>query len=80
MITKNKILVYKKYDGDLDAWARIGTSEEKNIMSDDDWYLIDSLIQEIIISKFNLIQRLKVNTDSEDVRNEIIEIANKVPQ
>jgi len=51
MITKEKISIYKKYEGNPNAWARIGTSEEKELMSDDDWFLIDSLIQYYHFSK-----------------------------
>lgn len=75
MINKEKISVYKKYGGDPDAWARIATSQEKSVMSDDDWYLIDSLVQDVIISGNNLDKRLTDNTDSEEVRNEIRNIA-----
>ena len=75
MITKEKISIYKKFGGDSDAWARIGTPEEKKIMSDDDWYIIDSLIQDIIISKTNLIQKLKLKIGNDELINEIIHLA-----
>lgn len=29
MINEEKILIYKKYEGNLDIWARIATCEEK---------------------------------------------------
>lgn len=75
MISEEKILIYKKYEGDPDAWARIGTTAEKNMMSDEDWYLIDLLIQDIVISKGNLDRILDKNTENEKVKEEIINIA-----
>lgn len=72
MINKKKILIYRKYDGNLDAWARIATLDEKESMSDDDWYLIDELIQDIIISKSNIEEILKKNTEDKETINEIL--------
>lgn len=44
MINKKKIDIFNKYEGEIDAWVRFGTSEEKRIMSGDDWYQIFNLI------------------------------------
>ena len=51
MITLDKLKIYKRYDGDIDTWVRSGKPEEKNIMDTNDWYLIDSIIQDLIIEK-----------------------------
>lgn len=75
MINKKKILIYRKYDGNLDAWVRIATLDEKESMSDDDWYLIDELIQDIIISKSNIEEILKKNTEDKETINEILNVA-----
>ena len=75
MINKKKILIYRKYDGNLDAWARISTLDEKESMSDDDWYLIDELIQDIIISRPNIKEILKKNTEDKETMNEILNVA-----
>lgn len=75
MINKKKILIYRKYDGNLDAWARIATLDEKGSMSDDDWYLIDELIQDIIISRPNIEEILKKNTEDKETINEILNVA-----
>lgn len=80
MINNEKILIYKKYEGDLDAWARIATFEEKKAMSDDDWYLIDNLIQNVVVSRPNIIETLKRNVENEEVMNEILGIAMKLKQ
>ncbi len=47
MITKEKLDTYKRYDGDIDAWARKGSRKEHALMEDQDWYLIDGLIQDL---------------------------------
>lgn len=49
MITIDKINVYKRFNGDVDGWARIRTDKENSIMNDNDWFLIDSLIQDITL-------------------------------
>ena len=44
-------------------------------MSDDDWYLIDELIQDIIISRPNIEEILKKNTEDKETMNEILNVA-----
>lgn len=78
MITERKILIYKKYKGDVDLWARIGTEQEKLDISDDDWLLIDSLIQDIVIGRRNVEKILKENTENDHVRKEIKDLAKPV--
>lgn len=48
MITKEKLALYRKYGGDIDAWARRPNS--KGLMKDDDWLLIESLVQDILLT------------------------------
>ena len=75
MITIDKIKIYKRFNGDIDGWARIGTKEEKSIMNDNDWFLIEGFIQDISLVKKGLAsdafmksinERLKENCDSEE--------------
>ncbi|WP_316798406.1 hypothetical protein [Pedobacter frigidisoli] len=47
MITEEKIRIYKYYKGDIDGWARLGTPEQKSEMIDQDWLMIEDLIQSI---------------------------------
>ena len=49
MITQAKIKIYQKYNGDIDFFARTGLKHEKAIIVDSDWYIIDSLIQDIFL-------------------------------
>jgi len=74
MITQDKIKVYKRFDGDIDSWARSGSKNEKLVMNDGDWYMIEELIQDLsLVEKglasvtFNndLSNRLTENCDSE---------------
>jgi hypothetical protein len=51
MITLSKIKIYKRFNGDIDGWARTGTNEEKSIIDDNDWFLIDAFIQDIGLVK-----------------------------
>jgi len=75
VITIDKINIYKRFNGDVDGWARVGTTEEKSIMNDDDWFLIDSFIQDIALVKKCLAsdsfmkstnERLKKNCDTDE--------------
>jgi hypothetical protein len=51
MVTQEKIAIFLKYGRDIDAWARIGTAQEKGIMSDADWYEIYGLLPDILLLK-----------------------------
>ncbi|WP_162996632.1 hypothetical protein [Mucilaginibacter celer] len=51
MITSTKLAIYSKYHGDGDMWVRLGTLEEKLILGYDDWKLIDSLTEDLNLSK-----------------------------
>ena len=75
MITQDKIKIYKKYNSDIDSWVRNGSKKEKLIMNDDDWYLIDGLIQDFSLVKKGLTSlafandlndKLKERCDSEE--------------
>ncbi len=54
MITKGKIAIYRHYRGDIDGWARAGTVEQKAIMTDKDWLVIESCVQDIKLAKNGL--------------------------
>jgi hypothetical protein len=53
MITKEKIGVYKYYDGDVDRFSHASKSHKK-IISEEDFFLITRLIQDIVIVKNGL--------------------------
>jgi hypothetical protein len=54
MLTEEKLDIYIRYNGDIDNWARGVKKKEKLIMSDNDWYVIAGLIQDLSIIKKGL--------------------------
>ena len=54
MLTTKKILIYKDFEGDIDGWARLGTSVQKAEMMDKDWFLIDEFVRDIRLVKKGL--------------------------
>lgn len=49
MLTTEKLAIYHAYNGDIDGWARREGRTPNAGMTDSDWYLIDELIQGIIL-------------------------------
>lgn len=49
MITGRQIEIYKKYNGDIDSFARIASAREKLDMNDEQWLLIERLIEDSTI-------------------------------
>jgi hypothetical protein len=85
MITHGKVAIYKKYNGDIDAWARVGTKEEKILMQDNDWVQIEDAVQAILLIKnghasdifsASIKQKLKGQFDSDDTIQELVNGAN----
>lgn len=83
MITKQKITIYLKYQN-IDNFARIASTKEKNILGDKDWVLIENLIQDIHLLKNNMVSsemkdkienKIKDYTEGE---NELIEKLNSL--
>jgi hypothetical protein len=76
MVTKNKILIFQSFNGDIDEWAM--RNSNSFAMSDQDWYLIDSLLQDLhfvntgaasqdFIEKLSV--KLKNSCDNDDTIN-----------
>lgn len=56
MINLKKIKIFNKYSGDIDVWARFAKKKnEREIMIDNDWILIEEIIQNIGSIKKNLV-------------------------
>ena len=49
MITKAKIEIYKRFNGDGDMFVRCGKPHEKDLIDDNDFYIIMDLLQNIEI-------------------------------
>ena len=84
MITARKLEIYHRFRGDADAWARVGTAEERGEMADDDWRLIDTLVQSINQVENGLAsdayaegvhRSLRINCDSEETLRSLLRLA-----
>ena len=51
MLTLAKICVYQKYGGDMDGFARTKNQDDHSLITDDEWFLIDSLVQKLFLVK-----------------------------
>lgn len=45
MLTLDKLNVHQRFNGDLDGWARTTGGSDDSGMRDEDWFLIDELLQ-----------------------------------
>ena len=54
MITISKLKLYQSFNGDIDFFSRVASEREKNSISDNEWFLIDSLISDIDLIKNEL--------------------------
>ena len=54
MITLEKVQIYQLYDGDVELFARIGTSKQKEHFLDMEWSVIDQFVQGMAIVRRNL--------------------------
>ena len=86
MITEDKIKIFERYDGNSDSWARNSSEKEKVVMTDDDWYIIESLIQDLFLVKNGLASlqfkdalniKLKEKCDVEMTINQLKNLAEK---
>jgi hypothetical protein len=84
MITLEHLKIYFSYKGDGDGFVRHATPFEKKIMNYEDWIMIDSFIQDIVIinngfaSKYYIkknYEKMLQNCDSEITINELKSIA-----
>jgi hypothetical protein len=84
MITKDKIHIYKSYGGDVDGWARVGSKEEKELMNDEDWFLIEDLLQDISLQNsgnsskeysIKIDEKLKEKCSDEEAIKQLKELA-----
>src|SRR4051812_18575549 len=74
MITTEKIKIFNSYGGDIDGLTRNSRSNDHNLISDNEWSLIDNFFQDIeLINKGLAAQtyieqtllKLKENCDSD---------------
>lgn len=80
MITLNKLRVYKKYSGNIESWDRFGKSKDRELLSYEEWQLIDVLLQKLDLVQKGLasenynsqtIDKLVEVCDTEDTQSEL---------
>ena len=54
MINKQKIEIFKKYGGDIAGFSRFGKKREMDIFSDEEWSVIDNVLQDLGMIKNGL--------------------------
>ncbi|NII10141.1 hypothetical protein [Oleiagrimonas sp. C23AA] len=84
MITEAMLDVFCRFDGDVDGFARIGTAEDRSVISGEQWTGIDVLLQELHLAKANLAspeyatnleQRLCATAENDTVKERLWELA-----
>lgn len=86
MITASKLKIFERYKGDGDMFSRAGSSREREVVTDDDWQLIDLLLQDATVINRKLgsenrtaeaVRRLRESCETEDVIREIRRLATR---
>lgn len=84
MITLTKIRVYRKYGGDIDGFARGKNQKDCALITDDEWFLIDSLTQKLFLVKSGkaspeyakrILVEVRQNVEGDEAINELMELA-----
>jgi len=84
MITKEKIKIYQSVGGDIDAFTRIESKNCKNDMTEDDFILLEELLQKTTLLKSGMLskeygeeveEQLNNSTDCEDTKQKIKKLA-----
>src|SRR5215213_4037083 len=84
MITAEKLQIFNRYKGDIDSFGRSGRQSEKQLLSDDEWYLVDTMIQDATVINRRLgseqraaqaSERIRANCESQEVVDRIMLLA-----
>lgn len=84
MLTLAKVRVYRKYGGDIDGLARAKDPDDCSLITDEEWFLIESLVQKIYLVKHGkaspayaaqIADELKQSIEGEEALRELKEIA-----
>lgn len=84
MLTLEKIRVYRKYGGDIDGLARVKNPDDCSLVTDEEWFLIDSLVQKLSLVKNGkaspefarrISAEVRQCVEGEEALNELMEIA-----
>jgi hypothetical protein len=84
MITPEKLRIYEKFRGDIDGFARGSKLSEREFITDQDWRLIDEILQSLSIvqsgfASADLEARARARTieaaQDEDVRKRLFKLS-----
>ena len=87
IITREKLRIYEKFGGDIDGFAR-GLKSEQASITDQDWRLIDELLQGLLIVQSGLASadfeaqiyaRTIAATEDDQVRDRMFQLSKKKP-
>jgi hypothetical protein len=87
VITLDKLKIFSRYKGDVDQFGRAGRTSEKQVLTNDEWGLIDMLLQDAVVINRNLgseartasaWRRLHENSEDDAVVTEIRRLAEKM--
>lgn len=87
MITLSKLKIYERYGGDVDMFGRAGRGAERLLVSEDEWHLIGTLVQDATVINRKLgsedrtaeaVERLRENCENEEVVAQIRRLAEKI--
>ncbi len=69
MITIEKLKIYRRFNGDIHEWGQFGSESDRAAMDDDDWMIIDELVQDICLINTSLAADEFVKSVDEKLRN-----------
>jgi len=84
MITFEKLRIFARYKGDGDMFWRSARQIERQVLTNDDWHLIDTLLQDATVVSRQLgsdqrtveaMKRLTENSENDRVVSEITRLA-----
>jgi len=87
VITKAKLKIFERFKGDGDMFCRTGRQSEKRTFSDEDWHLIDVLLQDAIVIDRKLgsdhrtaeaTERIRTSCEDDDVVEQVHWLAEKL--
>jgi hypothetical protein len=55
MITLHKIKIFDRYGGNIDGLLRVGRDQEKMLFDNNDWSMLASFYQDIVLIKSGLV-------------------------
>ena len=68
MITLDQLKIFRRYR-DIDSFGRRGNEQERTLLSDDEWYLIETMLQDATVLMNNLGSEDRTAQAEQSLRN-----------